>query len=421
MIKLQKILKVFQSEGVRGVTARIKFKFLLRYNQISSKVQDRVLAKLQRLELTAIVKNNHNPDKAVILYLNVDWNVPLYQRPQHLAVELAKLGNLFFYCTSNEHYDRYQGFCQLEQNLYVTNKYNLLLEQINVDNKWIMVSSTFMRYSIADLEFLKSKGYKIIYECLDEISSDITGIKTTNYLLRRHSLINDSLVDLVLSTSKNLYNEMLPKIPQSRLIYHPNAANYDHFHVKKTDKVSSQMELIVLEGKPIIGYYGALADWIDYDLLNFVAKQRDKWNVVLIGWNYDQSMEALIKVANLHYLGIIPYKELPQYGICFDVAIIPFKEGEIAKSTSPLKLFEYMAMNKPVVATKDLIECSKYEGVLMAEDKIDFVDKIEQALTLKDDPSYLKLLDDQAKANTWEQRALQIDEFINKQENGNVV
>jgi SAM-dependent methyltransferase len=108
------------------------------------------------------------------------------------------------------------------------------------------------------------------------------------------------------------------------------------------------------------------------------------------------------------------YNELPKYGIWFDIAIIPFKEGKIAKSTSPIKLYEYMAMNKPVVVTVDLRECYRYKGILIANDKKEFIEKIEEALMLKDDPSYLKLLDEQARENTWKARAIMIDDYIRK-------
>jgi glycosyltransferase involved in cell wall biosynthesis len=217
----------------------------------------------------------------------------------------------------------------------------------------------------------------------------------------------------VLATATKLYEEMITKFPKEKVIYHPNAVDYEHFHIEKDPaKCPKIIQSILAEGKPIIGYYGALADWIDYDLINSVARKRVDWNIVLIGLDYDKSMKKLERLDNIKYLGVKKYQDLPNYGIWFDVAIIPFKEGDIAKSTSPLKLFEYMAMNKPVVATRDLIECQKYEGVLMAEDKNDFILKVEQALDLKDDPNYLLILDENAKSNTWLQRAMKIDELI---------
>jgi hypothetical protein len=71
-----------------------------------------------------------------------------------------------------------------------------------------------------------------------------------------------------------------------------------------------------------------------------------------------------------------------------------------------------MAMNKPIVTTKDLIECRKYEGILMAENYNDFLVKIEEGLKLKDDAHYMELINLQAEQNTWEQRAREIDKYI---------
>ncbi|MGA2467884.1 MAG: glycosyltransferase family 1 protein, partial [Thermodesulfobacteriota bacterium] len=75
---------------------------------------------------------------------------------------------------------------------------------------------------------------------------------------------------------------------------------------------------------------------------------------------------------------------------------------------------EYMALNKPVVATRDLRECYRYKGILIANDKKEFIEKIEKGLMIKDNPEYIKLLDEQAKENTWEARAIMIDGYISK-------
>ena len=85
--------------------------------------------------------------------------------------------------------------------------------------------------------------------------------------------------------------------------------------------------------------------------------------------------------------------------------------NKITESTSPIKIFEYMALGKPIVTT-DLRECRKYKSVLIGKDYENFIKKVDDALELRDDPAYLGLLDKEAKENTWEDRARKIDEAI---------
>jgi glycosyltransferase involved in cell wall biosynthesis len=408
---LNKVFKIYKNEGIENLIRRVSNK----YTKIQKQIDINNSEDIYKLQINSILQTNQSAQGIISYLYSIDWNTPLYQRPHHLAVQLSKLGYLFFYPTYNATYDNYDGFIELQQNLTVTNQLEILIEKLTkteFKNKLFLVTSTQMSYNIQDLINLKNNGFKIIYEYIDEIDSAISGCDV-NYQLDRHNCLDLNSVDFVLATATKLYEEMITKFPKEKVIYHPNAVDYEHFHIEKDPaKCPKIIQSILAEGKPIIGYYGALADWIDYDLINSVARKRVDWNIVLIGLDYDKSMKKLERLDNIKYLGVKKYQDLPNYGIWFDVAIIPFKEGDIAKSTSPLKLFEYMAMNKPVVATRDLIECQKYEGVLMAEDKNDFILKVEQALDLKDDPNYLLILDENAKSNTWLQRAMKIDELI---------
>lgn len=99
-----------------------------------------------------------------------------------------------------------------------------------------------------------------------------------------------------------------------------------------------------------------------------------------------------------------------QENICLvkigSASLIPFTKGEIAKSTSPLKMYEYMAMRKPIVATEDLIECHGYDGVFISKNKInDFEQKIAQAIKSISDQKIINALDRYAQNNTWQKRA----------------
>lgn len=118
---------------------------------------------------------------------------------------------------------------------------------------------------------------------------------------------------------------------------------------------------------------------------------------------------------NIFFLGPIDYKVLKNYAAKCDVLTIPFKINNITKATNPVKLFEYMALHKPIVTT-DMNECRKYKSVLIGSDHNDFLAKLENALTLSNNSDYLNLLDSEAKENDWSEKAARIIELISKNE-----
>jgi len=51
------------------------------------------------------------------------------------------------------------------------------------------------------------------------------------------------------------------------------------------------------------------------------------------------------------FTGMVPYSQVPKYISATDICLIPFKRGAISENALPLKLFEYMACEKPVLST----------------------------------------------------------------------
>ena len=138
--------------------------------------------------------------------------------------------------------------------------------------------------------------------------------------------------------------------------------------------------------------------------MNKAAKARPDYSCVYIGNNFNSKAGRLDLLPNVYILGRKDYSILPEYGVWFDCAVIPFKLGEIAKATSPVKLFEYMALKKPVVCTKDLIECYNYEGVLISQDHEDFIKKIDEAINISKDENIKNKLLMQAQMQSWKEK-----------------
>jgi hypothetical protein len=94
----------------------------------------------------------------------------------------------------------------------------------------------------------------------------------------------------VVATAKRLHDEVLAVRPDALL--NPNGVDYLHFgHAReKNMRVPEDLRPVVEKRQPVIGYYGALAKWFDYDLLKTVAAARPEYQFVLIGPDYDGSL-----------------------------------------------------------------------------------------------------------------------------------
>jgi len=144
-----------------------------------------------------------------------------------------------------------------------------------------------------------------------------------------------------------------------------------------------------------------------------IAECRPDYEIVLIGWKYDDSSDSVDfdKHENLNIIGPVPYRELSNYACWFDVSMIPFLVNDITKSTSPLKLFEYMALGHPIVTT-DMDECRKYESVITSKSHDDFLNNLERALQMRGDVNYRATLSEEAKKNSWEKKAEDLSYLI---------
>ena len=220
----------------------------------------------------------------------------------------------------------------------------------------------------------------------------------------------------VVVSADELKKDVVSKRKEVNLAFSSNGVDYDFF--KKLDqnfKFEKEFLDIINNGKINICYYGALAKWFDYELIKKIAKS-NKYNVILFGIKYDEAYDNYISdEKNIYFMGPRDYKILKNYASKCDILIIPFLLNDITKSTSPVKIFEYMALHKPIVTT-DLQECRKYKSVLIGKNHQDFLQKLDEAYNKKDNKDYIKLLDKEAQENDWSKKALAIINLIKKDE-----
>ncbi len=319
------------------------------------------------------------------------------QRPHHLVNFLKNYFDYVFYISY-----RVQTPKPFKDNVFEVP----YLPVIKTNNKIFYYLSSVNCLSVNEFKELKKASYKVIYDYYDEISDDIANSKNA---LNAHKILNKLKIDITIASSAKLYNDLIDlKIKNPLLI--KNGVTIEDFEKTLNNPPD---DIKTLLDKPIVGYYGYLSNWIDFYLIEECLKKLPCCNFVFIGkFINDLNDNNLRKYPNYHYLGYKNYKDLYKYSSFFDCAIIPFKEGKIAKATSPNKLFEYMAKGIPCVCTKDLVECKNYKGVFVSNNNASFIEDIKKAVLLKQDSKIVEFLKTQAKENSWENKANIIIEKI---------
>lgn len=372
-----------------------------------------VAAKKRERQIREIAKNISkmaSKYEKVIVLNSVPWDLKLKQRPHHLATEFSKKG---FFVVYLEYDNVLQNFRTIKDNLIVVNSEVYLEKLPDVCEKCYFLSPNNMPTRYKVLKKMKNLGFGFIYDYLDEFHEDISGD------LSIQMEVWDKLADLgpvlCMATATRLHDELKKHLGKDqKIVMASNAVNVRHFDFEKnkTTVPPNDLRNVVKKGNPIVGFYGALAPWIDFELLNDVAEKHKEWSFVYLGVDYNGAAVDLKKAENVYNLGAKNYEMLPRYAKYFDCALIPFKRGEIAKATSPVKLFEYMAAGLPTVCTRDLRECEGYDLVYMSKDDKEFEQNIGKAIAAYGKIENRRKLLAQANENTWEKRVQRVIEAL---------
>ncbi|MBO9730983.1 MAG: glycosyltransferase [Chitinophaga sp.] len=133
---------------------------------------------------------------------------------------------------------------------------------------------------------------------------------------------------------------------------------------------------------PVIGYVGALKSLrLDINILLTIARERPQWQLVLVGpEDEDFQQSALHQLPNVHFTGKKDIPELPAYVQSFDVCLNPQVLNTVTVGNYPLKIDEYLAMGKPVVATATKTMELFKDHVYLAATPTDYIQLIEKAI-----------------------------------------
>ncbi len=241
----------------------------------------------------------------------------------------------------------------------------------------------------------------LCYDCIDDVSVYVGRNTRKRYAECERELINAA--SSIFVTSAVLEADLRSRIRDRRIVRLPNGVDAREFAARAADPLPEALSRIP---RPRAGYVGYLGPWLDYQLLDTVVRDLNDVQFVFAGPVDDAAgFRKLSAHANFHWIGVLPHTAVPSVVQALDCCLIPFANGPIARSTNPLKLYEYFSLGKPVVTTP-LTELEPFragELVYWAQSPDEFVKGIRASFT-ETDQKRIAARRAVAEQNTWDTR-----------------
>lgn len=216
--------------------------------------------------------------------------------------------------------------------------------------------------------------------------------------------------DVIICTGRTLVDWRRAINPNTHFV--ANAANYDLSSKAALPETQIPDDIARLPGK-VVGMLGVIDFRLDAALIEHLATSRPDWSLALVGLvKGDAPLHRLRALPNVHIFGFKPQAQLPGYLKAMDACLIPYALNEYTHHVFPLKLYDYMAAGKPIIAS-DIAEIRPDEGqgFVIARGSHEFLQAVERAIA-QDSPERVAERQALARKHTWDQRVEEISDII---------
>lgn len=221
--------------------------------------------------------------------------------------------------------------------------------------------------------------------------------------------------DAVIVCSQRLLELKRPLVSHpTRLALIPNGVDAEHYRPAWERDAPPPPPLTRRWGRPVLGYVGTIhPERLDVPLVAAVARALAPrgGSIALVGPNHLQAADrALLTAENIHFAGPAPYALIPRIMRAFDVCIAPHRVCAFTQSLNPIKLWEYLAVGKPIVSTR-------VAGFTDYPELVDLADNAEQfaaaaIAAIGEDATKPRARREEARRQSWRCRVDQIEELL---------
>lgn len=325
----------------------------------------------------------------VLYFSTVNWRW-IKQRPHFICKYLSESGYEVTYFSITPFLKQKKFSGKINNNLIIKDKYVIpysskikLIKRVNcLYVKAILKKSA---YDIVILthpyqyeylpDNLLNKKVKIIYECMDNIPYFYAGNIQKKVIDQEKFMCK--YVDYIITSSNYLKEKIIKDyiIDSNKIEVIKNALD---------SSILSSNQVSIKLYHPNLVYIGTISEWVNIDILDKFAQKYPNYKIYIVG-PVDKGKVNAIKSENIIFMGSIKHEEISSYIQNGDVMLIPFKVNELIKGVDPVKMYEYLVFNKPVLTSywEELEEYKKHECVYFYRDFDEFVDSVESIINTR--------------------------------------
>jgi glycosyltransferase involved in cell wall biosynthesis len=255
--------------------------------------------------------------------------------------------------------------------------------------------------------FQKRFNTTSVYHCIDDFTA-VSYPFVTSQTIAAMEREQSEFADFVFARTRRLANRL--QAFNSQTTWLPGGVDTKRF---APAQVTADSEINQLP-HPIAGFVGTLDHRVDVALLQKSAQALPEVSFALIGpvKQHQIELDRLSALPNVHLFPPCPAEKTPAKMAAFDVGLIPYKINNYTKGLSPIKLYEYLAMEKPIVSTALPYVMRESAHVQLAETAVSFTEAVKTAVSTPPSPSQKQAWRQVALDNAWSKQVDIIEAFI---------
>jgi glycosyltransferase involved in cell wall biosynthesis len=374
-----------------------------------------------------------------IVYFGNDWNAENKTSSHHIAEQLSQHTKILYIecpglrAPKGTGRDLRKLFSkvgralrpprQINEQLAVYTLFQLPFHKyalVRTFNKWLIVATLKLLFWLRGIRNpilwfviphlymapVRIKNALSVYYCIDDYAAlpdiDVSAVSAMDNAMT-------SAVDLVFVASETLLEKKQALNKQVLVSHH----GVDFVHFNRVQQGNIHLPTDIPIQKPVIGFFGLIEEWIDLELIRYLATEQPNWQFLMIG-RVAVAQNPCEELNNVHFIGRREFAKLPDYAASFDVAILPYKLNQQVLNSNPIKLREYLATGKPVVSV-NFPQVHHYADVVsIANDHSAFLQAIEKELA-EDSPTKQAARVASVRDATWQSRVQNILLHVNEQ------